>query len=104
MGSLLRMATTFLEALTHEEAAELHAVGRQRTYGPAVTVFHEGDDAGPVLVILRGRVKVSTIGGGGREAIVALRGPGDLIGELSAIDDGLRSATVTTLESADVLL
>jgi CRP-like cAMP-binding protein len=104
MGSLRAMAPTFLESLTDEEAAELHAVGRQRTYPPAVTVFHEGDEAGPVLVILRGRVKVATIGGSGREAIVALRGPGDLIGELSAIDDGPRSATVTTLESAEALL
>jgi CRP/FNR family transcriptional regulator, cyclic AMP receptor protein len=49
-----------------------------------VTLFHEGDDAGPVIVLLSGRAKISTIGGGGREAIVAVRDPGDLIGELSA--------------------
>jgi CRP/FNR family transcriptional regulator, cyclic AMP receptor protein len=98
------MAGTFLEALTDEEAADLHAAGRRRTFGPAVTVVHEGDDAGPVVVLLDGRVKISTIGGGGREAIVAVRGPGDLIGELSAIDGGPRSGSVTTLESAEVLL
>jgi CRP/FNR family transcriptional regulator, cyclic AMP receptor protein len=98
------MAATFLEALTDEEAAELHAVGRRQSYRPAVTVFHEGDDAGPVVVLLSGRVKVATIGGGGREAIVAVHGPGDLIGELSAIDGGPRSATVTTLERIEALL
>jgi len=95
---------TFLEALTEEEAAELHAAGRRRTYGPAVTLFHEGDDAGPVVVLLSGRVKVSTIGGGGREAIIAVRGPGDLVGELAAIDPGPRSGTVTTLEPTEALL
>jgi CRP/FNR family transcriptional regulator, cyclic AMP receptor protein len=95
---------SFLDALTEEEAADLHAAGRRRAYGPGVTVFHEGDDAGPVVVLLSGRVKVSTVGGAGREAIVAVRGPGDLLGELSAIDDGPRSATVTTLEPAEALL
>jgi CRP-like cAMP-binding protein len=98
------MGETFLDALTEEEAADLHAAGRRRAYGPGVTLFHEGDDSGPVVVILGGRAKVATVGGGGREAIVAVRGPGDLIGELSAIDGGPRSATVTTLEPAEVLL
>lgn len=98
------MGETFLDALTEEEAADLHAAGRRRSYGPGVTLFHEGDDSGPVVVLLGGRVKVATVGGGGREAIVAVRGPGDLIGELSAIDGGPRSATVTTLEPAEVLL
>jgi CRP/FNR family cyclic AMP-dependent transcriptional regulator len=98
------MGETFLDALTEEEAADLHAAGRRRAYEPGVTLFHEGDDSGPVVVILGGRVKVATVGGGGRQAIVAVRGPGDLIGELSAVDGGPRSATVTTLEPAEVLL
>jgi CRP/FNR family transcriptional regulator, cyclic AMP receptor protein len=98
------MSDTFLDALTEEEAADLNAAGRRRSFGPGVTLFHEGDDSGPVVVIVTGRVKVATLGGAGREAIIAVRGPGDLIGELSAIDGGPRSATVTTLEPAEVLL
>jgi CRP/FNR family transcriptional regulator, cyclic AMP receptor protein len=98
------MPETFLEALTEEEAAELHAAGRRRSYRANVTLFHEGDDAGPVVVLLSGRVKVGTIGAAGREAIVAVREPGDLIGELSAIDGGPRSTSVTTLEPAETLL
>jgi hypothetical protein len=48
------MGETFLDALTEEEAADLHAAGRRRAYGPGVTLFHEGDDSGPVVVILGG--------------------------------------------------
>jgi CRP/FNR family transcriptional regulator, cyclic AMP receptor protein len=95
---------TFLDALTDDEAAELHAAGRRRSYASAVTLFYEGDDSGPVVVLLSGRVKVATLGAGGREAIVAVRSAGDLIGELSAIDGGPRSSTVTTLEPTEVLL
>jgi CRP-like cAMP-binding protein len=98
------MAETFVNALTEDEVAELNAAGRRRSYGAAVTIVHEGDDAGPVVVLLQGRAKVSTVGAAGREAIIAVRGPGDLIGELSAIDGAARSATVTTLEPVEVLL
>jgi CRP-like cAMP-binding protein len=101
---LAPMQGTFLEALTPEEAAELTAAGRPRAYPARVTIFHEGDEAGPVVVLTAGRVKVGTIGGMGREAIVAVRGAGDLLGELSAIDGGPRSATVTTLEPVEALL
>jgi CRP-like cAMP-binding protein len=95
---------SFLAALTDEEAAELEAAGRRRRYPAGVTLFHEGDDAGPVIVLLSGRAKVAQLGAGGREAIVAVRGPGDLLGELSAFDGAPRSATVTTLEPVEALL
>jgi CRP/FNR family cyclic AMP-dependent transcriptional regulator len=98
------MPEPFLAALSAEEAADLEAAGRRRAFGAGVTVFHEGDDAGAVVVLLAGRVKVGTVGGAGREAIVAVRGPGDLLGELSAIDGGPRSATVTTLEPVEALM
>jgi CRP/FNR family transcriptional regulator, cyclic AMP receptor protein len=98
------MADNFLDSLTAEEADELSATGMPRAYGANVTLFHQGDEAGAVMVLLRGRVKVVGMGGYGREAIMALRGPGELLGELAAIDGGPRSATVTTLEPVDVLL
>jgi CRP-like cAMP-binding protein len=101
---LAAMSQTFLDALTDEEVADLHAAGRRRSFAAAVTIVHEGDDAGPVVVLLSGRAKVTTTGSAGREAIVAVRGPGDLIGELSAVDSGPRSASVTTLEPLEALL
>lgn len=98
------MADNFLDSLTAEEADELRAGGTRRAYGANVTLFHQGDEAGAVMVLLRGRVKVVGSAGLGREAIMAVRGPGDLLGELAAIDGGPRSATVTTLEPVEVLL
>jgi CRP/FNR family transcriptional regulator, cyclic AMP receptor protein len=95
---------SFLQSLTEDDAAELLGAGRRRSYGAAVTLFHEGDDPGPVVVLLGGRVKVASEGGAGREAIVAVREAGDLLGELSAIDGGPRAATVTTLEPVEALL
>jgi CRP/FNR family cyclic AMP-dependent transcriptional regulator len=98
------MAKGFLEALSPEENAAFRAAGIPRAFGANVTFIHQGDEAGAVIALLRGRVKIVATAQGGREAIVAVRGPGDLIGELAAIDGGPRSTSVTTLEPVELLL
>jgi CRP/FNR family cyclic AMP-dependent transcriptional regulator len=94
----------FLEALSVEEMDELRAAGMHRTYGANVTLVHEADEAGPVVVLLDGRVKIAVPGAAGRNAIIAVLGPGELVGELAALDGGPRSTTVTTLEPVDALV
>ena len=98
------MAETFLETLTPEEVADLRASGRQRHYDANVALFHEGDDAGSVIVLLEGRAKLTVPNSSGREVIVAVRGPGDLLGELAALVEAPRSATVTTIEAVHALI
>lgn len=56
-------------------------------------LFTEGDLADRVFVIERGWVMISSIAPGGREIVLGLRGPGDVIGDLSALDGAPRSAT-----------
>ena len=94
----------FADVLEPGELDELMAAGRRRRYGANVTLFHEGDDAGPVMVLMSGRVKAVALDSGGHEAIVAVRGPGDLLGELSALDGAPRSVTVTTLEPVEAVV
>jgi len=98
------MTGAFIDALSERESEDLRAAGRRASYGAGVTLFHQGDDAGAVIVLLAGRAKVASLSSAGREVIVAVRGPGDLVGELAAIDSEPRSATVTTLEPVEVLL
>ena len=98
------MAETFLEALTPEEVADLRASGRERRYEANVALFHEGDDAGSVIVLLAGCAKLTVPSSSGREVIVAVRGPGDLVGELAALVEAPRSATVATIEPVDALI
>jgi CRP-like cAMP-binding protein len=52
------MAGAFLDELSEVEADDLRSVGRARRCGAGVTLFHQGDDTGPVVVLLTGRVKV----------------------------------------------
>lgn len=66
-------------------------------------IFLEGDPAHEVLVLLAGELKVSVGTTDGREVVLDVFGPGTLVGELSVIDGGTRSATVSALTPVEVL-
>ena len=91
-------AQEFYGLLTPAEAEALAAVGRRRRYPRGAVLFHHEDRSDWVVVLLSGRVKVYTPTAAGGEVVLAIRGPGALLGELSALDREPRSATVTTLE------
>ncbi|GAA3143908.1 Crp/Fnr family transcriptional regulator [Planomonospora alba] len=91
----------FLALLTPEETAGLRAAGRVRRWERGATLMTEGDAADWVLVLTSGRVKVSSHTAAGTEVVLAVRGPGALLGEFSAIDGLPRSATVTALEPVE---
>ncbi len=100
----LSATTGFVSALTAEERAELQRRARSRRFKSGATIFHEGTASDCVIAIVRGRVKVSTATASGKEVLLAIRGPGDLLGELSAIDGIARSASVSALEPVEILV
>jgi CRP/FNR family transcriptional regulator, cyclic AMP receptor protein len=95
---------TFLDWLTDDERADLRSRGIARRFPRGATVFHEGEVPGKVVVITSGRVKVTADTEDGREVVLSFKGPGELLGEVSALDGGPRSATVTTLEPVEALV
>jgi CRP/FNR family transcriptional regulator, cyclic AMP receptor protein len=78
--------------------------GRTASFGAGERLLHAGEPGDRVALILRGRVKVSCAGGDGRETVLDFRGPGELVGELSALDRGPRSSSVTAIEPVEALL
>ena len=93
----------FLSSLARDDGSALLALGRTVRFHRDATIFSEGDVSGRVVIIIRGRVKVSSDLSEGREVVLAIRGPGDLIGDLSAIDDRPHSATCTSMEPVEAL-
>ncbi len=74
-------------------AGALRGAGRRVRFRRGQALFTEGDLADRVFVIERGWVLITSIAPGGREIVLGLRGPGDVIGDLSALDGAPRSAT-----------
>jgi CRP-like cAMP-binding protein len=64
--------------------------------GAGRKLIREGDSSRFVVILLDGVVKATGLTRDGREALLAIRVGGDLVGEFAAIDDSPRSATVTT--------
>ena len=85
-------------------SAALRREGHRRTFRRGQALFIEGDWAERVFLIERGWATVTCTGPGGREMMLALRGPGEMLGELSALDGEPRSATAMAVSEVEAIV
>jgi CRP-like cAMP-binding protein len=92
-----------LDVLDPRDRADLIALGRRRRYARRTPIILQGDDGDAVIVVLKGRVKITVVTADGREVVLAIDGPGDVLGYFEALDRvvGPRLATNTTLEPVE---
>ncbi|MGW5738976.1 MULTISPECIES: Crp/Fnr family transcriptional regulator [Streptomyces] len=91
----------FLARLEREDRTALLAIGRPMSYPVRDVIMRQAEPSTHVLLLLRGWTKVTATAANGYEALLALRGPGDIIGEGAALSGRGRSATVTALEQVE---
>jgi len=87
--------------------AFLDASGPAKTvvrYGRGETIFRQGDACEGVHYVQSGGVKLSVLSKTGREAVVAMLGPGDFFGEGSLAGQPLRVGTATAITPSAILL
>jgi CRP/FNR family transcriptional regulator, cyclic AMP receptor protein len=77
----------------------LAQLGTVRDYDAGSILIEEGSRGGEIFIVLKGRLKAFSIGGGekSREVTYGVYGEDDFVGEMS-LDTGIRSASVITLE------
>ena len=98
MSELSELTQTFQNDATHPKAVrELAALGEVRRYRKGTVLIHESDHGDTLFVVMEGRVKVFSTDANDREITFGVIGAGDYFGEM-ALDGGLRSASVITLE------
>ena len=88
---------TFVERLPPSSRRRFEELGRRRELRAGGVLVLEGDVASRAWLVLDGLVKVESSHPDGRSPILALRGAGELIGEVGALDGGGRSATMTAV-------
>ncbi len=96
LTGLLRIP--FFSEVAPATLVALAAKAAQRTYPKHAVIINEGDEAGPLFVILSGRVRVFLGDTSGKELTLSVQEHGSYFGELSLLDDEPRSASVMTLE------
>ena len=92
---------------TFNAQAFLDAVGGPRSstqYGRAEVIFAQGDVAKDVMYIQAGGVKLSVLSKNGKEAVVAMLGPGDFFGEGCLAGQRIRMGSATAITPSIVLL
>lgn len=90
--------SSFWARLTEAERDALRSVSFPVRYRTDQLIMRQGETERYLLVILAGSTKVIKIIEQGIEKVLALCGPGSLLGELSALTSAARSATVVALE------
>ena len=73
-------------------------------YGRNETIFTQGDACDDVLYIKTGGVKLSVLSKTGREAVVAMLGPGDFFGEGCLAGQPVRMGSATAITPSVILL
>src|SRR5689334_21411647 len=87
----------FFSSLPDEALQEVAAACRPRRFERGEVLFDEGDPAEALVILRSGRVKVVLVGANGEETILHVAGPGEVLGELSLVDDEPRSATAVAI-------
>jgi CRP-like cAMP-binding protein len=92
---------SFLESLEERDRATLLELGHRRNWRRGEALFYADDRADSAIIITGGLVKIHKITAAGAEVVLGLSGPGDMLGEISAVSEALRSASATALQPAE---
>jgi CRP-like cAMP-binding protein len=96
-----------VKARVFDAQAFLDSAGMARKvkeYKSAEPVYSQGDAAKSVMYVQEGSVKLSVISEGGKEAVIAILGPGDFFGEGCLAGQPVRMGTATAITPSTVLV
>jgi CRP/FNR family transcriptional regulator, cyclic AMP receptor protein len=85
----------------------LESVGaskRVAEFGKKQAIFSQGEPADSVMYIQKGSVKFTVVNESGKEAVVAMFGPGDFFGEGGMAGQTIRMGTATAISPTTVLM
>jgi CRP/FNR family cyclic AMP-dependent transcriptional regulator len=95
--------TQLFSALPEAELRRLVALARRRRFGSGEVVFHRGDPAGSLHLVVKGHFTARVVTQHGDGVVVAVHGPGEAFGELALVDAVSRTTTVAAVEAGETL-
>lgn len=97
-------AVALFAGLPAADLGRLSGLVRLEEREAGTSLLFRGQPGTTVYVLLEGTLKVHAAQPDGKQVILAVLGPGEVVGELSAVDSLGRSATVTALEPCTLLV
>ena len=91
------------EGLTSAELDEIISICQQRRYQKGDLLAVEGEIGDEIFIVMEGTVEIIVNSGRKTPKVVIHLGVGQLIGEMSLVDRGPRSATVRAIEDPTIV-
>ena len=76
--------------------------GKTIVFAENDVIFAQGDVANAIFNVQRGKVKVTVVSKGGKEAVIAIVGAGDFFGEGCLVGQPVRMATATAMTECSI--
>ncbi len=93
----------FWDDLPPGDRDAIEGIALERRYPDDALVFFESEASDYSLIVTSGLLKLTRTSQAGREALIELRGPGELIGEVAVINGSPRTASAVTLSEVRAL-
>ena len=93
-----------LRHLRPEELRHLAEVAHVVRHPRQATIFQKGDPGSSMMAVIRGKVKICTYSGEGKELVFNLIDQGGVFGEIAVLDGRPRTADAIALEETDLLV
>ena len=102
MVALLRRSA-LLDTLPDPELRELATRVHRSEHDSGDPIFHKGDEGSGMMIVMRGRVKITSVGLSGGEVILNVIEAGQVFGEMALIDGEPRSADAVAARPSEIL-
>jgi CRP/FNR family transcriptional regulator, cyclic AMP receptor protein len=91
------------ELMDEDEREALARLMDSRNFKQGETIFETGDAGAEIYIVRSGRVEIYVENPDGEKVVLGENEHGDVIGELSFLDGGARTATATAVEDTQML-
>jgi CRP/FNR family transcriptional regulator, cyclic AMP receptor protein len=101
---LFLKGNTFLGKLPDVALDALIECGQLRKFSKRDSVYRRGEPGDSLMVVVAGRVKLTNINAVGKEHVLYYLVPGNIYGEIAALDGKERAANAVALEDSEIFL
>lgn len=91
----------FLHGLGEADRTAVLSAGRPVTYQPGESLFHQDDPASGAFMLSKGRARLVQHTPDGRQVILRVINPGEVIGLVSVLESSNYPSTVETMEPSE---
>lgn len=95
---------TFLGRLPDVVLDQLLLKGQVRPFRKGSVVYQRGEAGDSLMVVISGRIKLTNVSARGKEVVLYFVGPGDIYGEIAALDGKERAVDAVALEDTEAFV